>query len=182
MRHLLRLHHDGVRARGISRRLGVAGSTIRDNLKRAVAAGLAWPLADRFTDDALERQLFGRAGARRATAAGRADWAALALELKRPGVAMTILWGEYREVHYAAAASAICLAVSNGPYPVMRQHHVAGRRRSWTKRISIVDLSTGEIREAEIFPLRDMWPSVAARSPFRGGASHSGGGHKIPTT
>jgi len=27
------------------------------------------------------------------------DWAALARELKRPGVTMTILWEEYREVH-----------------------------------------------------------------------------------
>ena len=62
LRHLLRLHHDGVSAREIGRRLGVARSTIQDNLKRAAAAGLAWPLADRVTDEALERQLSGRAG------------------------------------------------------------------------------------------------------------------------
>ena len=41
LRHLLRLHHDGVSAREIGRRLGVARSTIQDNLKRAAAAGLA---------------------------------------------------------------------------------------------------------------------------------------------
>ena len=46
LRHLLRLHHDGVSAREIGRRMGVARSTIQDNLKRAAAAGLAWPLAD----------------------------------------------------------------------------------------------------------------------------------------
>ena len=45
LRHLLRLHHDGVSAREIGRRLGVARSTIQDNLKRAAAAGLKWPLA-----------------------------------------------------------------------------------------------------------------------------------------
>ena len=45
LRHLLRLHHDGVSAREIGRRLGVARSTIQDNLKRAAAAGLAWPLS-----------------------------------------------------------------------------------------------------------------------------------------
>ena len=44
LRHLLRLHHDGVSAREIGRRLGVARSTIQDNLKRAATAGLAWPL------------------------------------------------------------------------------------------------------------------------------------------
>ena len=47
LRHLLRLHHDGVSAREIGRHLGVARSTIQDNLKRAAAAGLAgrWPTA-----------------------------------------------------------------------------------------------------------------------------------------
>ena len=89
LRHLLRLHHDGVSAREIGRRLGVARSTIQDNLKRAAAAGLAWPLADDVTDEALEARLFGRAGVtqgqrRRA----EPDWAALARELKRPGVTM----------------------------------------------------------------------------------------------
>ena len=62
LRHLSRLHHDGVSAREIGRRLGVARSTIQDNLKRAAAAGRAWPLADDITEEALETQLFGRTG------------------------------------------------------------------------------------------------------------------------
>ncbi|MFZ0205978.1 MAG: hypothetical protein WAL59_07650 [Roseiarcus sp.] len=40
----------------------MARSTVQDNLKRAAAAGLAWPRADEMTDDALELRLFGRAG------------------------------------------------------------------------------------------------------------------------
>jgi transposase len=99
LRHLLRLQHDGVSAREIGRRLGVARSTIQDNLKRAAAAGLAWPLAANVTDEALEHGLFGRAcapaGQRRRI---EPDWASLARELKRPGVTMMILWEEYREV------------------------------------------------------------------------------------
>ena len=95
LRHLLRLRHDGVSAREIGRRLGAARSTIQDNLKRAAAAGLQWPLANEVTDDVLEQRLFGRAGAptgmrRRA----EPDWAAMARELKRPGVTMMILWEE----------------------------------------------------------------------------------------
>ena len=101
LRTLLRLSHDGVSAREIEeRRLGVARSTIQDNLKRAAAAGLAWPLADDVTDDVLEQRLFGRAGS--ATGQRRReepDWARLARELKRPGVTMTILWEEYREIN-----------------------------------------------------------------------------------
>ncbi len=159
LRHLLRLHHDGVSAREIGRRLGVARSTIQDNLKRAAAAGLAWPLADGVTDEALERQLFGRAevtqGLRRRV---EPDWAALARELKRPGVTMTILWEEYREGHPEGYGYSRFCDLLRGferrLTPVMRQHHVAGEKAFVDysgKRIGIVDPTTGEIREAEIF-------------------------------
>nr|WP_256467194.1 MULTISPECIES: helix-turn-helix domain-containing protein [unclassified Bradyrhizobium] len=50
IRQMLRLARDGVSAREIGRTLGVARSTIQDNLKRAAAAGLAWPLAGDLTD------------------------------------------------------------------------------------------------------------------------------------
>ena len=159
LRHLLRLHHDGVSAREIGRRLGVARSTIQDNLKRAAAAGLAWPLADDVTDEALETRLFGRIGItqgqrRRA----EPDWAALARELKRPGVTMSILWEEYREVHPEAYGYSRFCDLLRGferrLTPVMRQHHVAGEKAFVDysgKRIGIADPTTGEIREAEIF-------------------------------
>ena len=41
LRQLLRLARDGASARDIAVTLGVARSTIQDNLKRAAAAGLA---------------------------------------------------------------------------------------------------------------------------------------------
>jgi transposase len=159
LRHLLRLHHDGVGAREIGRRLGVARSTIQDNLKRAAAVGLAWPLADDVTDDALEQRLFGRAGV--ATGQRRRiepDWAALARELKRPGVTMTILWEEYQEAHAEGYGYSRFCDLLRGferrLTPVMRQHHVAGEKAFVDysgKRIAIADPTTGEIREAEIF-------------------------------
>src|SRR5665213_3093176 len=62
LRYLLRLHHDGVSAREIGRLLGVARSTIQDNLKRAAAAELQWPLPEEATDEVLELRLFGRSG------------------------------------------------------------------------------------------------------------------------
>jgi len=43
LRQMLRLHHDGVNTHEIGRSLGVARSTIRDNLGRAAKAGLVWP-------------------------------------------------------------------------------------------------------------------------------------------
>jgi len=159
LRTLLRLHHGGVSAREIGRRLGVARSTIQDNLKRAAAAGLAWPLADDVTDEALELRLFGRAG----TETGQRrrvepDWAVLARELKRPGVTMMILWEEYREINQDGYGYSRFCDLLRGferrLSPVMRQHHVAGEKAFIDysgKRIAITDPTTGEIREAEIF-------------------------------
>jgi len=156
LRTLLRLHHGGVSAREIGRRLGVARSTIQDNLKRAAAAGLAWPLADDVTDEALELRLFGRAG----TETGQRrrvepDWAALARELKRPGVTMMILWEEYREINQDGYGYSRFCDLLRGferrLSPGMRQHHVAGEKAFVDysgKRIAIIDPTTGEIRSS----------------------------------
>ncbi|MCP1749077.1 transposase [Bradyrhizobium japonicum] len=100
IRQMLRLARDGVSAREIGRTLGVARSTIQDNLKRALTAGLAWPLAGDLTDAVLEQRLFAHAGVRRGFRRRREpDWASLACELKRPGVNLMVLWEEYRAVH-----------------------------------------------------------------------------------
>ncbi len=106
-----------------------------------------------------EPRLYGRAG----LAPGQRrrvepDWAELARELKRPGVTMTILWEEYREVHPDGCGHSRFCDLLRGferrLTPVMRQHHVAGEKAfvDYTgKRIGIADPTTGEIREAEIF-------------------------------
>jgi transposase len=159
LRHLLRLHHGGVSAREMGRLLGVARSTIQDNLKRAAAAGLAWPLAADVTDEVLELRLFGRAGVETGQRRrNEPDWAALARELKRPGVTMMILWEEYREINQDAYGYSRFCDLLRGferrLTPVMRQHHVAGDKAFVDysgKRITIVDPATGEIHEAEIF-------------------------------
>ena len=133
--------------------------TLQDNLKRAAAAGLTWPLADDVTDEVLEQRLFGRAsaptGQRRRV---EPDRAALTRELKRPGVTMMILWEEYREINQDAYGYSRFCDLLRGferrLSPVMRQHHVAGERAFVDysgKRIAIVDPTTGEIHEAEIF-------------------------------
>ena len=62
LRQMLRMHHDGVSAREIGRTLGVARSTIQDNLERARVAGIGWPLPCEWTDEILEQRLFARAG------------------------------------------------------------------------------------------------------------------------
>jgi hypothetical protein len=87
IRQMLRLARDGVSAREIGRMLGVARSTIQDNLKRADAAGLAWPLPGDLTDATLEQRLFSHAGVKRGFRRRvEPDWATLTCELSQHSV------------------------------------------------------------------------------------------------
>ena len=100
IRQMLRLAGDGISAREIGRMLGVARSTIQDNLKRAQEAGLAWPVPAELTDVAIEERLFARSGYKQGVRR-RAEpaWDELVCELKRPGVNLQVLWEEYRDQH-----------------------------------------------------------------------------------
>src|SRR3954452_25210638 len=159
IRQMLRLARDGVSAREIGRTLGVARSTIQDNLKRASTAGLAWPLAGHLTDAVLEQRLFAHAGVRRGFRRRREpDWASLACELKRPGVNLMVLWEEYRAVHPEGYGySRFCdlfREFERRLSPTMRQDHPAGDKVFVDysgKKIMIVDRETGVVRDAEIF-------------------------------
>jgi transposase len=159
IRQILRLARDGVSAREIARLLGVARSTIQDNLKRAEAAGLTWPLPADLTDDVLENRLFARTGVKRGfRRRPEPDWPALACELKRPGVNLMLLWEEYRAQHPDGYAySRFCdlyREFEQRLSPVMRQEHAAGDKVFVDysgKKIGIVDRTTGVVQEAEIF-------------------------------
>jgi transposase len=159
LRQILRLAHDGVSAREIGRMLGVARSTIQDNVKRAEVAGLTWPLPADLIDAVLEERLFAHSGAKPGMRRRpEADWATLACELKRPGVNLMVLWEEYRELHPGGYGySRFCDLFREFEArlsPVMRQHHVAGDKIFVDysgKKIGIVDRQTGVVREAEIF-------------------------------
>jgi transposase len=59
---MLRFSGDGTSAQEIAKRLGIACSTVQDNLKQASAVERNWPLLGYLTDDALESWLFARAG------------------------------------------------------------------------------------------------------------------------
>lgn len=161
IRELLRLKYgDGkLSDRAIAVQLGVARSTIQDYVARVDAAGLRWPLAEDLSDAVLEQRLFGRpstqTGLRRRV---EPDWAALARELKRPGVTILILWEEYRAIHPGGYGySRFCElygVFERRLAPTMRQHHVAGDKVFVDysgKKISIVDPATGEVITAELF-------------------------------
>lgn len=159
MRLVLRLDASGMNSGEIGRTVGVARSTIQDALRRAKAAGLRWPLPDTMTDAVLEARLFAKSGAQPGQRRRpEPDWAELIRELKRPGVTIAILHEEYRAVHPDGYGySRFCELLREYERrlsPVMRQHHVAGDKLFVDysgKKLSIVDPTTGELREAELF-------------------------------
>ena len=59
IRDLLRLKFEnGLSSRVIAASLGISKGAVGEYLRRARAAGLAWPLPAEMTDTALERRLF----------------------------------------------------------------------------------------------------------------------------
>ncbi|KMO27183.1 integrase, partial [Methylobacterium aquaticum] len=99
IRQMLRLAHDGVSSREIGRTLGIARSTVQDNLARASAAGVTWPLGPEVSDAMLEQRLFARAGVKQGLRRlPEPDWPSLVREMRRPGVNLTVLWEEYRAI------------------------------------------------------------------------------------
>src|ERR1700676_4348764 len=149
----------GATTRAISRELGISHSTVREYLARIAAAGITWPLPAELTDRELEQRLFVNGGVRvGARHHVEPDWAAVARELKRPGVNLMILWEEYRAVHSDGYAySRYCQLFREFERrlsPSMRQIHVAGDKAFVDfsgKKIPIIDPATGVVREAEIF-------------------------------
>jgi DNA-binding transcriptional regulator LsrR (DeoR family) len=81
LRQMLRLAASGTSSREIAVVLGIARSTVQDNLQRAAAVGLNWPLPGDLTDDALESKLFTRNGIKHGTRRRvEPNWADLAIE------------------------------------------------------------------------------------------------------
>ncbi|MGA8171297.1 MAG: IS21 family transposase [Methylocystis sp.] len=159
-REIIRLKSSSISAHEISRRLGMARSTVREALKRAESAGLTRPLPDGMNDDALEAALYanrrGKRGHRRVEAP---DWAGAHRELKRKHVTLVILWDEYIAANPAGYSySRFCelYRAFEKTLPVtMRQTHAAGERLfvdyAGDGVPVVVDRLTGEVRMAQIF-------------------------------
>lgn len=157
IRELLRLKFAlGLSIHKIAASLTIARSTVTECLRRAAAAGIAWPLAQELDDGQLEARLYPRQQA--APNVALPDFAHLQRELSRPGVTRLLLWQEYKAQHPDGLQySAFCdhfRAFGHTAEPVMRFEHRAGDKCFVDyagQTAEVIDRTSGEIRQAQIF-------------------------------
>ncbi len=158
LREVLRLKAAGLSSRQIGASLGVGGTTVVDYLGRARRAGVAWPLPDDMTDEALEAKLFPPPANVSKEKRPLPHWPTLYAELKRPGVTLQLLWEEHRGQHADSYGySRFCelyRAWEGKLTPTMRQTHIAGERMFVDyagTTIDIFDAETGEVHTCQLF-------------------------------
>lgn len=159
IKEVLRLKFDAkLSHERIAAATGLSKGAVTGYLKRALEAGIGWPLAPQIDDGALEARLFPVASA---VAAGYAapDFAHIHQELKRKGVTLQLLWEEYHAAHpgYAYRYSQFCFHYGRFRERLkrsMRQVHRAGEKLFLDycgNTVPIIDAGSGELRAAQIF-------------------------------
>jgi transposase len=158
VRDVLRLSAAGMSKRKIAASLGVSATAARDCIGRARCAGLAWPLPEGLTDEALELRLYPPPGVAAKDRRAQPDWAVVHRELRRPGVTLQLLWEEHRAVRPDGYGySRFCelyRAWEVRLSPTMRQSHVAGERLFVDyagTTLEVIDASTGAVRTVQLF-------------------------------
>jgi transposase len=159
VREVLRLKWAcGLSDRKIAHSIRVSRPTVAEYVRRAQAAGLAWPLPDTLDDTALERRLCATAATTPVAKRPTPDWALVHRELKRPGVTLVLVWQEYKALTPDGLQySPFCQAYRQWAGKldlVMRQSHRAGEPLCVAyagQTMPVVEPLTGEVHEAAIF-------------------------------
>ncbi|HEX6260154.1 MAG TPA: hypothetical protein VFZ51_05835 [Woeseiaceae bacterium] len=163
VREVLRLHFEcGCKHRQIAAACSVSPATVCDYLGRADQAGLGWEQARLLSDAEVEARLFKQLGRNEPAARAAIDFAWVHGELRRVGVTLQLLWGEYQAAAQAADVrpyqySQFCELYSDWRDQrrlSMRQVHRPGEKLFVDysgKRPRICDPETGEVREVELF-------------------------------
>jgi transposase len=161
IREVLRLRFEkNMSGRQIGQALGIGRTTAQEYLQKAQEAQLTWPLPEELNDDELQKLLFDTPALKneKATIRPLPDSLRIHQELRKKGVTLQLLWEEYQQAnpkgykytqfceHYHRWANTL--------EPVMRQSHKAGEKLFVDyagMTMGVVDRSTGEIKEAQIF-------------------------------
>jgi transposase len=158
-KEILRLHWGlGLGKRQISRACNVSPSTVVDYTRRAKEAGLSWPLPDDIDDTALETLLFPPEPPKHRPLRPTPPMEEIHVELRKKGVTLQLLWMEYKEKYPEGYQySQFCELYRRWHKTLdlsLRQEYHAGEKMFIDfagKGIPIINPSTGEITEAEIF-------------------------------
>ena len=148
-----RLSHERIAAA-----TGISKGAVTKYLRRAQAAGIAWPLPAQTDEAQLEALLFPRA-APLVERHAMPDLVRLHQELKRKGVTLMLLWQEYAAAHAGQAYrySQFCLLYHRFAASLkrsMRQVHRAGDKLFIDysgQTMPIIEAATGEVHRAQIF-------------------------------
>ncbi|MFW6031162.1 MAG: IS21 family transposase [Myxococcota bacterium] len=147
----------GLTVRETSAALGVSTGAVSRTTERALPSGLTYEAASELEYEELEEQLYP--GTKRSSPFVEPDIGWIHRELRRIGVTLELLHQEYRAEHgeQALGYSAFCRRYQRWRArrgPVLRQHYVGGEVLFVGfsgKRPAVVDASTGEVREVELF-------------------------------
>lgn len=160
IRDVLRLRLSaGLSIREISRSTKISVGGIAKLLAKAKTLELSWPLPDDLDDNKLANLFYPAADTRASRRYQMPDWRAIHLELKRPHMTKQLLWEEYTRQYpnrcYSYSQFCDRYRRWRGKQKrSMRQHHRAGEKcfvDYGGPTVSIINGSTGEIREAQIF-------------------------------
>lgn len=143
--------------RQVAASLDVSAGTVSSTATRARTLGLDWDKIAQLSDDALEERLYGPKITNRAERP-LPDPSYLHVELRRPGVTLQLLHLEYLEQHpNGYRYTAFCRHYNEWLeqlQPTMRQVHHGGDKQFVDysgKKPRIVDSTTGEVTEVELF-------------------------------
>jgi transposase len=158
IRDVLRLKAGGLSKRKIAASVGLSTTATGECLRRAREAGLAWPLPEDLSDEALERRLYPVCPRAAKDRRPQPDWAGVHRELKRPGVTLQLVWEEHRAAHpdgYGYSRFCDLYQQWKGRLsPTMRQTHAAGERLFVDyagTTLEVIDAITGEVKSAQLF-------------------------------
>jgi len=160
IREILRLAWScGQTRRAIATSCGLGKTTVIDTLCRASAAGLSWPLPPDLDDEQLESLLYPVSPKSKTCRRAPPDWASLHNELlSHKHLTLMLLWQEYKEREpsgYQYSQFCDLFRRWQGKLDLsMRQEHRAGEKMFVDycgQTLPIVDPSTGEIRDAQVF-------------------------------
>ena len=158
IKEILRLKFElGLDNRQIARSCNIPHSTVANYLRRAEAAGLAWPLPPEISEADLETRLFPTVPVNREIPIP--DFETLHTELLRhKHLTLELLWQEYKQAYPEGYQySWFCELYGRWAQKLdiyLRQEHRAGERMFVDHAgptVPIVDRDTGLIKEASIF-------------------------------